>query len=305
MPPKLSVIIPVYNCEKYLDECVSSVLAQTFTDFELILVDDGSTDQSPRLCDDYALRFPDKIRVIHKQNGGAASARNAGLDAAKGEYIGFIDSDDTILPGMFACIMENIAKHHVDIVETKFILPGSKTNHENEPQIVSGREALIEMFNWRVSTSLCTKVFRKKTISGILMNEGHINEDFRFLCDVFVRNPKVCILQQAFYKYRPTPGSVTRVMRPNFFDIFTNLDYIRTLLPPSDKQLQKYFRHYAMTMHIMSGVKIVKGRHNSLYKKWLRENRKFIRNHFAMLLGPSPLSLRWRLKALFAFLRLP
>ena len=95
--PAISVIIPVYNMGPWLRDCLESVLAQTFTSFECILVDDGSTDDSPQICDYYAKK-DDRFRVIHKANGGLSSARNAGLDDAAGEYIAFVDSDDVILP---------------------------------------------------------------------------------------------------------------------------------------------------------------------------------------------------------------
>lgn len=93
--PKISIIVPVYNVEKYLRKCIDSILNQTFKDFELILIDDGSTDESGKICDEYNLK-DNRIKVIHKENGGLSSARNAGLDIAQGEYIGFVDSDDWI-----------------------------------------------------------------------------------------------------------------------------------------------------------------------------------------------------------------
>ncbi len=97
---KLSIIVPVYNVEKYLHKCVDSILSQTLTDFECILVDDGSTDNSSVICDEYAAKDP-RIVVIHKQNGGLSSARNTGLDISQGDYIGFVDSDDWIEPEMY------------------------------------------------------------------------------------------------------------------------------------------------------------------------------------------------------------
>ena len=95
MRPKISVIVPVYNTEKYLDRCIQSILAQTYTDFELLLVDDGSTDSSGAICDKYAEQ-DSRVRVFHKENGGVSSARNQGLDNAKGEWITFVDSDDWV-----------------------------------------------------------------------------------------------------------------------------------------------------------------------------------------------------------------
>ena len=112
--PKISVIVPVYNVEKYLRKCIESILNQTFREFELILVDDGSTDSSGKICDEYALK-DSRIKVIHKENGGASSARNAGLDVAKGEYIGFVDSDDWIEMDMYGELYRLIKENNTDI----------------------------------------------------------------------------------------------------------------------------------------------------------------------------------------------
>ena len=97
MNPKISVIVPVYNVEKYLCRCIDSILAQTFTDFELLLIDDGSKDSSGEICEEYAGKDA-RIRVFHRQNGGVSTARNLGIDKAKGEWIYFVDSDDVVLP---------------------------------------------------------------------------------------------------------------------------------------------------------------------------------------------------------------
>ena len=96
----ISVIIPIYNVEAYLDECIASVIAQTYSNLEIILVDDGSPDNCPQMCDEWAAK-DSRIRVIHKENGGLSDARNAGIDIATGEYIAFVDSDDWIVPEMY------------------------------------------------------------------------------------------------------------------------------------------------------------------------------------------------------------
>ena len=113
--PLLSVVTPVYNMSQYLNHCVSSILDQTFFDFEVLLIDDGSTDQSPYMCDKYADEDT-RVRVFHKKNGGIASARNLGIEQAKGEYIVFVDSDDYIHPRMFEYLVNEIEKHNVDII---------------------------------------------------------------------------------------------------------------------------------------------------------------------------------------------
>ena len=113
--PKLSVIVPVYNTEKYLRECIDSILAQTFTDFELILVDDGSTDSSGAICDEYAGKDP-RIQVIHQENGGVTRARKAAMRVAKGSWVSFIDSDDWIDSAMFDTMLEKSSTSEAQIV---------------------------------------------------------------------------------------------------------------------------------------------------------------------------------------------
>ena len=113
--PKLSVIIPIYNTEKYLRDCIESILAQTFTDFELILVDDGSADRSGAICDEYC-QLDGRIKVIHQKNGGVTVARKRGTEAASGDYISFIDSDDWIEPNMYHDMWKKADMYNADIV---------------------------------------------------------------------------------------------------------------------------------------------------------------------------------------------
>lgn len=112
--PKISIIVPVYKAEPYLKKCIDSILNQTFKDFELILVDDGSPDRCGEICDEYALK-DSRIKIIHKENGGQSSARNVGLDIAQGEYIGFVDSDDWIEPDMYKKLFKVLKNDNVDM----------------------------------------------------------------------------------------------------------------------------------------------------------------------------------------------
>ena len=114
--PQISVLVAIYNVEKFLSQCINSILAQTYTNLEIILVDDGSTDTSGEICDKYATK-DSRIKVIHKKNGGLVSARNAGLDAASGKYIGFVDGDDWIEPQTYQTALELLQQHQVDLVK--------------------------------------------------------------------------------------------------------------------------------------------------------------------------------------------
>lgn len=112
--PKISVIVPVYKVENFLDRCVESIVGQTYENLEIILVDDGSPDNCPSMCDKWAEKDR-RIKVIHKENGGVSSARNAALDIVSGDYIGFVDSDDWIDPGMYEFLYENSQKYDADL----------------------------------------------------------------------------------------------------------------------------------------------------------------------------------------------
>lgn len=306
--PELSIIVPVYKVEPYLRECIDSILRQTHTDYEVILVDDGSPDSCGEICDEYARRHSDVIKVIHKPNGGLSSARNAGLDIAKGTFIGFVDSDDAILPDMYEALTGAMKRENADVVFSQVLhWDGSKKTNPDmtEPIVCTGVEAIQRLFSWQESLSVWSKLFRRDVIDSHRFRHGLTNEDLPFDCEILVKNCQVCILPDGYYRYRVTPGSITNVLRPNFFDIFNNLEYIEQLLPEGNEELRKHFNRYSLTMHIMSGVKIVRNRANVKYKDWLRKNRRFILKNLKTLLFDTKLSARWRVKALASFMRLP
>lgn len=118
---KLSIIVPVYNVEKFLNKCLDSLVGQTMEDYEIILVDDGSKDASGRICDDYAERYPELVRVMHIDNGGQGRARNFGIDTAKGEYLGFVDSDDWVETDMYPKLCQRADETGADVVVCDFM----------------------------------------------------------------------------------------------------------------------------------------------------------------------------------------
>lgn len=120
MNPLISVIVPIYNVEKYLARCVDSIVNQTYKNLEIILVDDGSPDRCPKMCDDYAEK-DSRIKVVHKKNGGLSDARNAGMAVATGEYISFIDSDDYVSDDFFECLLDVMNKENSDIAECSVV----------------------------------------------------------------------------------------------------------------------------------------------------------------------------------------
>ena len=184
--PLLSIIVPVYKVEKYLSECIDSILAQTLTDFELILVDDGSPDHCPEICDEYAKK-DDRIVVIHKANGGVSSARNSGILAAQGDYIGFVDADDLIVPEMYAFLYDAILKHHVDLVSCqykRFLKDVSVSTGEDRVRVgrlYNNTKALTEKYCTiyvpTEDSSVCNKLYRKKVMRDICFPDMKAGED--------------------------------------------------------------------------------------------------------------------------------
>ena len=159
--PKISIIIPVYNTENYLHCCIDSILAQTYTDFELLLIDDGSTDKSSKICDEYAEK-DSRIRVIHKENGGANAARKLGIEKANGEYVIFVDSDDSILQnGIEKLLIISSENPMADIIVC----------HMNiNTKIVSNFVFVMDLFNGKCSSNLWSKLYKRNIIKDKFCN---------------------------------------------------------------------------------------------------------------------------------------
>ena len=171
--PLISVIVPVYNVEAWLPRCGDSILSQTYENLEILLVDDGSTDDSGLICEEYAKKDT-RIRVIHKENGGLSSARNSGLDAASGEYIGFVDSDDWIEPEMYAEMLSLMLKSDAQIVcAGRYDVAGGTGEKTvglcpKRQEQVSGEELAGRIFLWdHCDSSACDKLYRRELFDGI------------------------------------------------------------------------------------------------------------------------------------------
>ena len=221
--PVISVIVPVYKAERYLNECIDSILAQTFSDFELILVDDGSPDRSGEICDQYAAK-DSRIRVIHKPNGGVSSARNAGLDVAKGEWITFIDADDTINKNTFEVCELNSTDNNDLIIfgcNNSFgaDLPGQAFQNKNDIQ------SFLESFLCTIYVRVPWGKFYKRDIlmsNNIIFDEKlRKGEDRVFLYQYFNHVDKLKTISQPLYDYRPTPNGLSGI----YLDMWNEYGY--------------------------------------------------------------------------------
>ncbi len=215
--PELSIIVPVYKVEKYLPKCIDSILAQTFRDFELILIDDGSPDRCGAICDEYAAK-DNRIIVIHQKNAGVSAARNAGLEIAKGTYIGFVDSDDWIHPEMYAQLMLEKLTRNVDVVFCCY-QKCDETGQHLEPahlaeHIFQNTDVLLaSLFGKPLPTGgVCwNALFQRSTINTCRFQVGlSMKEDIIFLFDVFLNCKNGYMLPSAYYYFRQQQDSATR-----------------------------------------------------------------------------------------------
>lgn len=208
MESLLSIITPVYNVESYLDRCVHSILTQSYSNIELIMIDDGSTDESSSLCDKWASRDY-RIRVIHKENGGVSSARNVGLEMAKGDYITFVDPDDFISVETYARNMDYLLKHQdVDILQYPYCNYYSEDEitdyHRPYSVLLIGSEQIFK--NWWSGAPLeftaCNKIYKRCLWENVRFNIGHVSED-TLLVSVFSISAKVVFIsEQGMYYYQ-------------------------------------------------------------------------------------------------------
>ena len=236
--PKISVIIPVYKVEQYLDECVESVVRQTYGDLEIILVDDGSPDGCPALCDRWAKK-DSRIKVVHKKNGGLSSARNAGLAVARGEYIGFVDSDDYVDTGMYEDLMRVMLQDEKTMVVSSPIIRNTGgvftpykvgTYEYKDGDSMTFPEYMQMFLGGKMDATVWNKLYKREFIQ-VLFREGRNNEDYLFMyynvkhvCDT---HHLLAVSATPHYYYRSNPQSIchqaaTSVNRL-FFDELYNM----------------------------------------------------------------------------------
>lgn len=214
--PKISVIVPVYNAEKYLQRCVDSILDQTFTDFELLLIDDGSPDRSGEVCDEYAKK-DSRIRVFHKGNGGVSSARQCGIDNAQGKYTIHVDPDDWVEPNMLQELYAKAMEDNADMVICDFYVNvgNNCTVIKQNPSNLNTKNVLREMFT-TLHGSLCNKLIRKSCYSrfGISFpKDMSLCEDLFVVCSILKENVIVSYTSHAFYHYvqDANENSITKI----------------------------------------------------------------------------------------------
>ena len=233
---KLSIIVPVYKVEEYLGECVDSLLSQTIDDYEIILVDDGSPDNSGKIADEYAAVNPDMIRVLHIDNGGQGRARNFALDIAKGDFVGFVDSDDWVTHDMYEKMYTRAAETGADVVVCDFM-----------ERFADGRESMLPASlqdNWLGSAgSSCNKIFRRSLVGALRFPVGLWYEDFYFSAVMLLRSKHTEFIAEQLYVYRR--GQESTMHNNNAaknLDMLTIMDMLeKEMLPAGYKDDFEFF----------------------------------------------------------------
>lgn len=221
--PLISVIVPIYNVEKFLSKCINSILKQSYKNLEVLLVDDGSTDSSGKICDEYADKY-DYIKVFHNRNQGLSAARNYGIHSAKGEIIGFIDPDDWIECDFYKKLYNTLDEFKADIVicgysernaDEKTI---NKTNYKSQ-FFEDKRDSINALCGEQFHNYVWNKLFRKKLFDEIQFPDGKSYEDLAVMHKLFFKADRIVILKDALYNYLIRPDSLVH-QRSKYIDAF-------------------------------------------------------------------------------------
>lgn len=292
----ISVIIPVYNVEKYLDECLRCVTAQTYTELEIVLIDDGSDDGSPRICDEWAER-DGRVKVIHQENRGVAAARNVGLSAATGELIAFIDSDDLVHKSLLKTLYDAVTEDGTDIAVCSF----ERFGNGDAPDLYSDVNGQRRAENARTElekgtqisrSELWGKLYRKKVFDGVRFKEGTVYEDTAVLPYLLLNSERISILTHKLYFYRRIQSfgimnSGISVRKLCVFGLYR--DHIRLYrglkMPIAGRSIAE-----ALVLKTIKASLMLEGGRRGIFYRVFFESLLTV-----MLLPPSYLSVKYRL----------
>ena len=299
--PLISIIVPVYKVEAYLPRCVDSLINQTYGNLEFILVDDGSPDNCGALCDAFARKDP-RIRVIHKENGGLSSARNAGIDIARGEYLGFVDSDDWVEPEMFESLISMALSEDVKLVccgryDFKACTGEKKVGLCPEKrEVISGEELVRRIFTWQqIDSAAWDKLYHRSLFREIRYPHGKINEDIPTTYRIALDAGRAGMVNQPFYNYFHRSGSITTacVSEKNFH----MAEHTRAIYAdiqerhPQLLQEARYLRTWTLS-HLLLRLEQAGSETRIRFREEYRSMKKELRSHlFFILTSPIP---KWK-----------
>lgn len=281
----ISVIIPAYNIEKYIGRCLDSLLKQTYKNLEIIVVDDGSTDDTAKIIDEYTYSY-DNIKVIHKANSGVSATRNTGIDIAKGDYIGFVDGDDTVDDDMFEILIRNAINYDADISHCgyRMVFPSRTDYYYNTGDIVIqyNHEGLKDLLKAdRVEPGLCNKIYKSSLFEDIRLNEKiRYNEDLLANFYLFKKAKKSVFYDKCLYNYMIRKGSAAtkQISKNKIIDPILVLEEIKNSL---EKGTDLYEIAYKRYLGSLIGVCRNKGcRSNKEYLHYTKEAKEKLKEEY-------------------------
>lgn len=221
---KVSVVVPAYNAENYLEKCVDSLLAQTLEEIEIIVVNDGSKDKTREMLDKYQEQYPDRMKVFHKENGGQSDARNYGIQRATGEYIGFVDSDDWIEKDMYRLMYEKAQEKSYDVVVCDFaeIRDGKAINYTSGVEMDGEGIDYMKKSMLEIYSSPWNKIYKRELVAEHLFKHGVWYEDVEFLYRMIPKINSIGVVRQNLYNYLIRKGSVSNTTHVKIYDQLEN-----------------------------------------------------------------------------------
>lgn len=277
MAEMISVIIPVYNVEAYLPQCLDSVLSQSYSNLQVILIDDGTTDNSGTICDEYAAR-DSRIVVIHQKNGGAAAAKNAGLRAATGKYLSFVDSDDYLEPDAYHHMIQLLRNHNADVAQCAYrdvFMNISADRLGPQGENIYDVRTYMRLYTKDWTCGLMTdKLYERALFDGIFFEEGHKIDDEYFTYRGIMNAQKIVRDNFVIYNYRKRRSSVMYSPESGRQILKDRIDYLskrRVNVIARFPELRQVFdRHFVEMMVILSGDPLATKESNTIIKQQLR-----------------------------------
>lgn len=306
MNPLISVIVPVYKVEEYLDECIHSIINQTYSCLEIVLVDDGSPDQCPRMCDEWALRDA-RIKVVHKKNGGLSDARNAGLDICTGEYIAFVDSDDWIKPEMYREMLDAARREDADICACNIIscYPDRKVSWGTKEDKVGTSEEFLDLLYSDTVFPVCAwnKLYRRELWDNFRFPAGKLCEDAFTTYLLVHKARRIVHIKKALYCYRIRSESImTSAFSAKSMDEEEawrkNYEFVGAHYP---RLYKKAFSFYLQRVNLLMH-RIKRSGKDCFQKEYGTLRAIVVRNLFFMLFRSST-SLKYRIRYLFDLIK--
>ena len=297
--PLISVIVPAYNAERWIGECIASVKTQTYPEIELIVIDDGSTDNTFSVASESVVDI-NNARIIHTENGGVCCARNRGLDEARGEYLFFLDADDALLPTAISDLYDELVAHHADVVigwgtymSADGSIKGKLTTRKN--YVWEGIESLKKSLMDNPATrSSCGNLYKAETLCGIRFVEGKRNhEDGFFMFEYFLTHPKVVVSGHIVFYYRDTPNSASRSeFSEKFLDILYFADNKKKIVETNFPELMPLAENVIVKANMVLLLTLLKT-NDKKYRSLQKECIKRVKNGKRFFIPATPFDRKW------------